>query len=310
MKSRHLIALFLSTVVLAEEPKATPNPEIARIDARLSELAEIWRQDDRTINKLTNFKRTPVQEGTRAYYQYMQAWERTQQTEAEAKSLKTEKEALQQANELAIQEEAKKIAALQQANELAIQEEAEIKSKNIPDVVYEKTVHGPKVKGMFINMSIMQLAKAAKELGTKCYPGVNLISKFNREDTGYSFTLSNPSGPFGMNEVLINGNSDVGGKVVHIGFIDITSKAFNLNDMKIDEFAKSFSENYDVSLDPRMDQDIVMKLMGKNDLSLNYRGTTEEGVLIKIFTIDRGLPLLRVFLDKTASSKDLKKAFD
>lgn len=68
--------------------------EIQKIDVRLAELTTIWKQETAIINRLTNFKRTPVQEGTQAYLQCVQASKRIQQAEAEAKILKEKKSSL------------------------------------------------------------------------------------------------------------------------------------------------------------------------------------------------------------------------
>ncbi len=62
--------------------------ELQKVDQRLEELKTIWRQETAIINQLTNFKRTPVQEGTRAYFKCLEASKRIQQAEAEAKTLK------------------------------------------------------------------------------------------------------------------------------------------------------------------------------------------------------------------------------
>jgi hypothetical protein len=68
--------------------------EIQKIEMRLAELTTIWKQETAIINRLTNFKRTPVQEGTQAYLQCVQASKIIQQAEAEAKILKEKKSSL------------------------------------------------------------------------------------------------------------------------------------------------------------------------------------------------------------------------
>lgn len=81
----------------AEETKTQNqpnNPAIEKIDARLAELTKAWKDDTGTINRLTNFKRTPVQEGTQAYFQCLEASKRIQKAEAEAKVLKAQRSAL------------------------------------------------------------------------------------------------------------------------------------------------------------------------------------------------------------------------
>ncbi len=68
--------------------------ELQKVDQRLEELKTIWRQETAIINQLTNFKRTPVQEGTRAYFKCLEASKRIQQAEAEAKTLKERRAAI------------------------------------------------------------------------------------------------------------------------------------------------------------------------------------------------------------------------
>jgi hypothetical protein len=93
------ISLAFLTTVFAQEPKKTEqpaNPEIGKIDARLAELTVIWRQETAIINRLTNNKKTPVQEGSQAYQQCLAASQRISQAESEAKSLKTQKASIEQ----------------------------------------------------------------------------------------------------------------------------------------------------------------------------------------------------------------------
>lgn len=71
-----------------EQPK---NAEVEKIDARLAKLTQIWREDTGVINSLTNFKRTPVQRGTQAYFKCLESSKRIQQAEAEAAALKRKK---------------------------------------------------------------------------------------------------------------------------------------------------------------------------------------------------------------------------
>jgi len=88
------VTLALVAACFAEAPKPqepSKNPEIQKIDARLAELTVIWKQDTAIINRLTNFKRTPVQQGSQAYNTCMQSSQRIQQAEAEAKTLKERK---------------------------------------------------------------------------------------------------------------------------------------------------------------------------------------------------------------------------
>lgn len=73
--------------------------EIEKIDVRLKELTLIWQQDTAIINRLTNFKKTPVREGTKEYFICLESSKRIQQAEAEAKTLKEKKAKLISLNE-------------------------------------------------------------------------------------------------------------------------------------------------------------------------------------------------------------------
>jgi flagellar biosynthesis GTPase FlhF len=68
--------------------------EIAKIDERLKELKLIRDQDVARINQLTNFKRTPVREGTREYQLCLESSQRIQVAENEARTLIEKKKEL------------------------------------------------------------------------------------------------------------------------------------------------------------------------------------------------------------------------
>ena len=84
MKLKIILLMFLTGLSVFSEEVT----ELQKVDQRLEELKTIWKQDTAIINQLTNFKRTPVQEGTQAYYKCVEASKRIQQAEAEAKTLK------------------------------------------------------------------------------------------------------------------------------------------------------------------------------------------------------------------------------
>jgi hypothetical protein len=94
MKMKIILALMMVTCLLGKETETSSNPEIQKIDTRLEELKTIWHQDNAIINRLTNFKKTPVQEGSKAYFQCVESAKRMQQAEAEAKNLKEKRSRL------------------------------------------------------------------------------------------------------------------------------------------------------------------------------------------------------------------------
>ena len=91
MKKLALVGLMAIFSSFAHAQEASAYREIQKIDDRLDALALSWRQDMAIINRLTNYKRTPVQEGTQAYYACCEASQRIQRAEAEAKVLKVRK---------------------------------------------------------------------------------------------------------------------------------------------------------------------------------------------------------------------------
>lgn len=74
--------------------KVANDEEIAKIDIRLNELKLIRDQDLARINQITNFKRTPVREGTREYQLCLESSKRIQLAENEARSLIEKKKQL------------------------------------------------------------------------------------------------------------------------------------------------------------------------------------------------------------------------
>jgi hypothetical protein len=90
MKIKIMLLMLLSSVHVFSAELT----ELQKVDQRLEELKTIWRQETAIINQLTNFKRTPVQEGTQAYFKCLEASKRIQQAEAEAKTLKERRAAI------------------------------------------------------------------------------------------------------------------------------------------------------------------------------------------------------------------------
>jgi hypothetical protein len=65
--------------------------ELAAINANINSERSRYQASVDVINRLTNFKKTPVQEGTQAYYKCVEASKILQQVEAGANKLKAEK---------------------------------------------------------------------------------------------------------------------------------------------------------------------------------------------------------------------------
>ena len=69
--------------------------ELAAIDAKIASERARWQQALDTINRLTNYKRTPVREGSQEYQRCMAASEVIQEVESGAAELKQEKARLE-----------------------------------------------------------------------------------------------------------------------------------------------------------------------------------------------------------------------
>ena len=76
-----------------EEAERLPilKAELAALNVRMDAEYAKYKAGLDTINKLTNFKRTPVQEGTQAYYKCIEASKAIKEVEAGATNLKSEK---------------------------------------------------------------------------------------------------------------------------------------------------------------------------------------------------------------------------
>lgn len=69
--------------------------ELATVTAKISSERARWQAATDTINRLTNFKHTPVMEGSQPYYQCLGASKVIQQVEAGAAEFKAEKARLE-----------------------------------------------------------------------------------------------------------------------------------------------------------------------------------------------------------------------
>lgn len=74
---------------------ADPKAALAAIDSKIALQRKRWIDATAVINKLTNFKKSPVQEGTQAYYKCLEASKIIQEVEAGAEALKQEKSRLE-----------------------------------------------------------------------------------------------------------------------------------------------------------------------------------------------------------------------
>ena len=95
MKNLVILVLIVVCSSIANAETSRASQEIEKIEARLHDLKVLWQIDLDIINSLTNYKRTPVQEGTQAYYACYRASQRINQVEAEAKTLQARKAKLE-----------------------------------------------------------------------------------------------------------------------------------------------------------------------------------------------------------------------
>jgi hypothetical protein len=65
---------------------------LAALDAKIATEKRRWQESVNLINRLTNFKRTPVVEGSQQYYECLRASRVIQEVEAGASALKSERE--------------------------------------------------------------------------------------------------------------------------------------------------------------------------------------------------------------------------
>ena len=65
--------------------------ELAAVDAKIASETARWQSGIDTINRLTNFKKTPVREGSPQYHQCMEASRIIKEVESGAAAIKAEK---------------------------------------------------------------------------------------------------------------------------------------------------------------------------------------------------------------------------
>lgn len=268
------ITFALIAACFAEAPKPqepSKNPEIQKIDARLAELAVIWKQDMAIINRLTNFKRTPVQQGSQAYNTCLQSSQRIQQAEAEAKTLKERKADLTMGTTPTDKTSA--------GDAPAAKEEAK-RINNIPAVAYEKAKHGPKVKDLFIGMSVKEFADKASKL----------VDKPPKYETLSNGTIdASVGGHFG-----ILCSSDEHGYLTYIIITGTASKKlFKAENLSLEQFVKLFEDGYGVKLQFQISGSLA-----------RYSTVTQEGIAISISQD------LEVVISRGERPADTKKAFD
>jgi len=289
-----LITVIFTTGLCAEET----NPAMKKIDDRLEELKTIWRQDTAIINKLTNFKRTPVQEGTQAYYKCLEASKRIQQAEAEAKTLKEKKKILESGGTL----------AEGTASNGDVNENYAVVNKDITVVTYDRTKHGPKVKDLFIGMSMNEFSTQASKLVEEPFrtsvalqdaplvfvvmqtgsPPSIMISKGTHLILPSKYMLG-----VTMNEGLI-GMADEQGYVKAVIITGTYAKVlFKAGNLSLDQFVETFEKAYSVDLEVNLDA-----------LPITYNTVTKEGTAVSISS-DFG-----VTLSRGTKPEDTEKAFD
>ena len=78
------------------EQLASARKSLAEMESAIIGDQEAWNAANAQINKLTNFRRTPVQEGTQAYYQCVAASKTIKEVEANTPKLKAEKARLEE----------------------------------------------------------------------------------------------------------------------------------------------------------------------------------------------------------------------
>ncbi|MBN8458855.1 MAG: sel1 repeat family protein [Verrucomicrobia bacterium] len=256
------------------------------------------------------------------------------QAEILTKKLITAREKNRQADEKK-QAEAKKLAELLYIKDKEIDEnakrakdkdsieqdmkayDAKLAALRSPNVVYEKAIHGPKIKGLFIGMGIKQFAEVAKGLAKACYSDspeaiVRTVVGDNTSQPGtYVAITVRIKYEDLLFTTLVEAKASSDGVVTEIHLEQIIPRAFEIKDLKFDEFARTVGEAYDLDLEIRSDDDAKMKGMGKAENSLYYKATTSEGVLIKIFRNARKNDDSAIItLEKTISPKERKKSFN
>ncbi|MBX7210663.1 MAG: hypothetical protein K1X78_20315 [Verrucomicrobiaceae bacterium] len=77
------------------EPLRKAKADLAQTESKIGMEREKWTEATNTINRLTNYKRTPVKEGSSSYYKCMEASKKIAEVEQGAEKLKGEKSRLE-----------------------------------------------------------------------------------------------------------------------------------------------------------------------------------------------------------------------
>ncbi len=318
-----------STFDSSQSKDQTKNPEIEKIDARLAELALIWRQDVAIINRLTNFKRTPVQEGTQAYYQCMESSKRIQQAEAEAKELKEQKASILDEGR---DNETGELNSAQQQNQALDKHGVSLKYKirdfdaesvkKKGDLLKSKT---PVFKGFYLGMPgedalglinfYMELPQADTEkVKIELFNSVNPLSDSANKypyrivkNYNYDKTLailrrdsySVESGAF----AILDKEQNVVEFSINAHVRDIF---FDVDKMPIDEFMKMFSDSYGIDFEPEeMIPEVKMSSIGDmvQTTKIYTHRDLKRGFEIKFSDGDATIKLKKIATENESKSK-------
>jgi hypothetical protein len=299
MKKILIISWVCASFLSAEEA----NPELKKIDDRLDELRTIYRQEQAIINGYTKNRTVPVREGSPEYHACMKASQRIQQAEAEAKELKTKRQSL--AGGSSTGSPNADVGKGPQSNE-----NFAVVAQKTPSVEYARDKHGPKVKDLFIGMSMTDCAERMKGIMETPYrvtvalQDAPLVIVVVGMTTGVPPSIPIPKGShlilpaeYGLGVTMdqgIMGMADEKGYVKGIIISGSVAKLiFKAGNLKLEEFVKTFSDAYDVDLEPNF-----------NALPVKYEAVTKEGVAVSIQS-DFG-----VTISRGTRPEDTKKAFD
>jgi hypothetical protein len=297
---RALLAFLVSMLLAGAEEIS---PEIKKIDERLEELKTIWRQEEAIINGYTKNRTVPVREGTAEYQACSKASQRIQQAEAEAKELKAKRQSV--AGGSSASTPPAEVGKGPSSNE-----NFAVVAQKTPSVEYARDKHGPKVKDLFIGMSMTDCADRMKGIMETPYrvtvalQDAPLVVIVIGMGSGVPPSIPIPKGnhlilpaEYGLGVMMdqgILGMADEKGQVKAIIISGAVAKlVFKAANLKLEEFVKTFSEAYDVDLEPNF-----------NALPVKYEAVTKEGVAISIQS-DFG-----VTISRGTRPEDTKKAFD
>jgi hypothetical protein len=340
------IKSFLFTLAMAgscfAETKTEPNPEIEKIDARLAVLQGFYNEENGIINRLTNFKRKPIQKGTPAYNEFLVADQRMRQIAVEAKALKERKSAIL-AGEATLNDEATleavhkgfptlswKIVDQQKSpgGRYFLEGDHVIDSLPANTVDYSKDAHGLRVKGVFVGMPYQQAKPILEKLCTETLPkgGYKAAKRVKKSESGWSvnYTHLSPKAFEGhvlesyYESVAVNIELDSAGVITKVV---LGSPLFNTGESSLEDFVKACSSNFGVSFEPEYSTQSLGGEVSRNET--RYVCKLETGHEIQIASssmqvmsfsqLDTGglrASNMQITLSKKASIKDLKKEFE